>query len=352
MSPSAPDHVVDHAADDLTAPPDRLGRRLRDLRVSVTDRCNFRCTYCMPREVFGQGYRFLPQADVLTFEEIARLAGVFVGLGVRKVRLTGGEPLLRRDIERLVAMLGAVSGLEDLTMTTNGSLLARKADALAAAGLRRISVSLDSLDDAVFAQLNDVAFPVRTVVEGIEAADRAGLRPVKVNMVVRRGLNEGSILPMARFAREHGHILRFIEYMDVGHSNGWRLDEVVPSAEIIARIDAEMPLVAVPPLYAGEVADRWRYRDGDGEVGVISSVSEPFCGSCTRARITAEGQLFTCLFGVRGTDLREPLRAGADDDALRRIVEGVWIARADRYSAIRGEATARLPRVEMSRIGG
>jgi cyclic pyranopterin phosphate synthase len=343
---------LDRAVTDLTAPPDRLGRRLRDLRVSVTDRCNFRCTYCMPREVFGQGYRFLPQADVLTFEEIARLAGVFVALGVRKVRLTGGEPLLRRDIERLVAMLRGVPGLADLTMTTNGSLLARKADALAAAGLGRISVSLDSLDDAVFARLNDVAFPVRAVLEGIAAADRAGLRPIKVNMVVRRGLNEGSILPMARFAREHGYVLRFIEYMDVGHTNGWRLDEVVPSAEIVALIDAEMPLVAIPPLYDGEVADRWRYRDADGEVGVISSVSEPFCGSCTRARITAEGQLFTCLFGVRGTDLREPLRAGADDDGLRRIVERVWIARADRYSEIRSEATARLPRVEMSRIGG
>jgi cyclic pyranopterin phosphate synthase len=237
-------------------------------------------------------------------------------------------------------------------MTTNGSLLARKAVALADAGLRRISVSLDSLDDAEFAQLNDVDFPVRSVLEGIEAADRAGLRPIKVNMVVRRGLNEGSILPMARFARERGLILRLIEYMDVGHSNGWRLDEVVPSAEVVATIAAEMPLEAIPPRDEGEVADRWRYRDGGGEVGVISSVSEPFCASCTRARITAEGQLFTCLFGVRGTDLRTPLRAGADDETLRRTIEGVWDARTDRYSELRGEATARLPRVEMSRIGG
>jgi cyclic pyranopterin phosphate synthase len=268
------------------------------------------------------------------------------------VRLTGGEPLLRRDIERLVAMLAAVDGLDDLTMTTNGSLLARKADALAAAGLRRISVSLDSLDDEVFGRLNDVAFPVRTVVEGMEAADRAGLRPVKVNMVVRRGYNEDSVLPMARFARERGYILRFIEYMDVGHSNGWRLDEVVPSAEIVARIDAKMPLAPLPPLYGGEVADRWAYRDGGGEVGVISSVSEPFCGSCTRARITAEGQLFTCLFGVRGTDLRGALRSGADDAALRELIGRVWAARADRYSELRSEATARLPKVEMSRIGG
>jgi cyclic pyranopterin phosphate synthase len=344
--------IIDRAPTDAAAPPDRLGRSLRDLRVSVTDRCNFRCTYCMPREVFGQDHRFLPQAEVLTFEEITRLAGIFVGLGVRKVRLTGGEPLLRRDIERLVAMLAGVAGLEDLTLTTNGSLLARKADALAAAGLRRISVSLDSLDDAVFAQLNDVAFPVRAVLEGMEAADRAGLHPIKVNMVVRRGLNEGSVLPMARFARERGYILRFIEYMDVGHSNAWRLDEVVPSAEIVAMIDAEMPLAAVPPRYEGEVADRWRYRDGDGEIGVISSVSEPFCGTCTRARITAEGQLFTCLFGVRGTDLRGPLRAGVDDEELRGLIAGVWAVRADRYSELRGEATERLPKVEMSRIGG
>jgi cyclic pyranopterin phosphate synthase len=342
-------------ADPASAAPvpvDRLGRTLHDLRISVTDRCNFRCTYCMPREVFGQGYRFLPHADILTFEEIVRLARIFVTLGVRKVRLTGGEPLLRRDIEGLVRMLARIAGLDDLTLTTNGSLLARKADALAAAGLRRISVSLDSLDDAVFARLNDVAFPVRTVVEGLEAADRAGLRPVKVNMVVRRGLNETSVLPMARFARERGYILRFIEYMDVGHSNGWRLDEVVPSAELIASIDAEMPLVAVPPRYPGEVAERWSYRDGGGEIGVISSVSEPFCGACTRARLTAEGQLFTCLFGVRGTDLRGPLRAGADDEAVRDLIGGVWTARADRYSELRSDATARLPKVEMSRIGG
>jgi cyclic pyranopterin phosphate synthase len=306
----------------------------------------------MPREVFGQGFRFLPQADILTFEEIARLTGVFVGLGVRKVRLTGGEPLLRRDVERLVAMLSGVEGLEDLTMTTNGSLLARKAEALAAAGLGRISVSLDSLDDEVFGRLNDVAFPVRTVVQGMEAAERAGLRPIKVNMVVRRGLNEDSVLPMARFARERGYILRFIEYMDVGHSNGWRLDEVVPSAEIVAAIDAEMPLTALPPRYPGEVADRWSYRDDGGEVGVISSVSEPFCGACTRARITAEGQLFTCLFGVRGTDLRGALRSGADDEALQALIGGVWARRTDRYSELRSEATTRLAKVEMSHIGG
>ena len=331
---------------------DRLGRALRDLRVSVTDRCNFRCTYCMPREVFGQDYRFLPQADILTFEEITRLAALFVELGVRKVRLTGGEPLLRRDVERLVAMLADVEGLEDLTLTTNGSLLARKADALAAAGLRRISVSLDSLDDEVFARLNDVAFPVRAVVEGMEAADRAGLRPLKVNMVVRRGLNEDSVVPMARFARERGYILRFIEYMDVGHSNGWRLDEVVPSAEIVSMIDAEMPLVAVAAQYTGEVADRWRYLDGAGEVGVISSVSEPFCETCTRARITAEGQLFTCLFGMRGTDLRDPLRSGADDDEMRRLIGSTWAVRTDRYSELRSDATTPLAKVEMSRIGG
>jgi GTP 3',8-cyclase len=331
---------------------DRLGRPLRDLRISVTDRCNFRCTYCMPKEIYGQAFRFLPQSELLTFEEIERLARVFVGLGARKVRLTGGEPLLRRQVERLVARLAAIPGISDLTMTTNGSLLARQAEALAAAGLRRVTVSLDSLDDGVFARLNDVDFPVARVVEGIEAADRAGLRPVKVNMVVRRGINEDSILPMARFAREGGYTLRFIEYMDVGQTNGWRLDEVVTDGEIVGRIDRELPLQPLPPQYPGEVADRWAYRDGGGEIGVISSVSRPFCGSCTRARLTAEGLLFTCLFGARGTDLRAPLRDGADDAALARRVLEVWKARGDRYSELRSAVTASLPRVEMSHVGG
>jgi GTP 3',8-cyclase len=331
---------------------DRLDRPLRDLRVSVTDRCNFRCTYCMPREVYGEAYRFLPRSELLGFEEVARLVRVFGALGVRKVRLTGGEPLLRRELEGLVAMIARLPGIDDLALTTNGSLLARKAGPLAEAGLRRVTVSLDSLDDAVFARMNDVDFPVARVVEGIDAAVRAGLGPVKVNTVVRRGLNEAGVLDLARFARERGLVLRLIEYMDVGHTNGWRLDDVVPSAEVLARIDAVLPIEPVPPSHPGEVADRWRYRDGGGEVGVISSVTQPFCRTCTRARLTAEGTLYTCLFGVRGTDLRGPLRAGADDEALLDRVRSAWRRRADRYSELRSDATARLPRVEMSHIGG
>ncbi len=331
---------------------DRLGRPLRDLRISVTDRCNFRCTYCMPREIYGSAFRFLPQTELLTFEEITRLARVAVSLGVSKIRLTGGEPLLRRDVEQLVGMLAGLDGLRDLTLTTNGSLLAAKAAGLAAAGLKRVTVSLDSLDDDVFARLNDVSFPVARVIEGIEAAVRAGLQPIKVNMVVRRGLNEASVLPMARFAREGGYTLRFIEYMDVGHTNGWALEEVVPSAEIVSMIDAELPLEPLPAQYPGEVATRWRYRDGGGEIGVISSVTQPFCGACSRARLTAEGVLYTCLFGTRGSDLRTPLRAGIDDEALRAQLASLWWQRADRYSELRSEATAALPRVEMSRIGG
>jgi GTP 3',8-cyclase len=306
----------------------------------------------MPREIFGSDFRFLPRAELLTFEEITRLAGIFIEHGVEKLRLTGGEPLLRRDLERLVAMLAGLPGLEDLTLTTNGSLLAAKADALAAAGLRRITVSLDSLDDAVFARLNDADFPVARVLEGIGAAERAGLAPIKVNMVVRRGINEDSVLPMARYFRKRGHILRFIEYMDVGHSNGWRLDDVVPAEEIVAQIDAEMPLDAIAPNYPGEVADRWRYRDGSGEVGVIASVSQPFCATCTRARLTAEGLLYTCLFGLRGHDLRASLRAGHPDQAISQQIGRVWSARTDRYSEIRSAATVALAKVEMSHIGG
>jgi cyclic pyranopterin phosphate synthase len=331
---------------------DLLARPLRDLRVSVTDRCNFRCTYCMPREVYGQSFRFLPHDQLLTFEEITRLATAAIGLGVEKIRLTGGEPLLRRDVEVLVAMLAPLPGLADLTLTTNGSLLAAKAAALAEAGLHRVTVSLDSLDDDVFARLNDVDFPVARVLDGIAAAERAGLAPIKVNMVVRRGVNEDSILPMARFARERGYILRFIEYMDVGHTNGWNLEEVVPATEILARIDAEMPVEAVARTTPGEVATRWRYRDGSAEIGLIASVTLPFCGACTRARLTAEGMLFTCLFGVRGTDLRGPLRRGGTDEDLRELLGAVWQGRRDRYSEIRSGATVALPKVEMSRIGG
>jgi GTP 3',8-cyclase len=345
----------DEAGHERPAPVpvlDMLERPLRDLRISVTDRCNFRCTYCMPREIYGRDFAFLPRAELLTFEEIARLARLLVGLGVRKVRLTGGEPLLRRELDRLVAMLAPIAGLADLSLTTNGSLLARHAERLAAAGLQRVSVSLDSLDDEVFGRLNDVRFPVSAVLDGIAAAAAAGLTPIKVNMVVRRGINEQSVLPMARYFRAAGHVLRFIEYMDVGHTNGWRLDDVVPASEILARIDAEMPLVALPPRYAGEVANRWAYRDGSGEVGVIASVSRPFCGDCTRLRLTADGQLYNCLFAAAGHDVRGPLRAAESDARLVERLRGVWAARDDRYSELRTAATADPARVEMSRIGG
>ncbi len=330
---------------------DALGRPLRDLRISVTDRCNFRCVYCMPKEVFGRGYQFMPKDQLLTFEELTRLARIFAGLGVEKVRLTGGEPLMRRGLDVLVAQLSELPGV-DLTLTTNGSLLAGQAQALAAAGLKRVTVSLDSLDDKVFRCMNDVDFPVERVLAGIDAAAAAGLRPVKVNMVVRRGLNEESILPMARHFRGTGHILRFIEYMDVGHSNGWRLDDVVPAREIVRRIDAEMPIEPVEPQYPGEVAERWRYRDGSGEVGVIASVTQPFCADCTRARLSADGGLYTCLFATEGRDLRALVRSGATDDAIRGAITETWMERTDRYSELRSEGTAGLRKIEMSFIGG
>jgi GTP 3',8-cyclase len=330
---------------------DKLGRPVRDLRVSVTDRCNFRCVYCMPKEVFGRDYPFLPRAELLTFEEIERLTRAFAGIGVEKIRITGGEPLVRRDLETLVAMLARIDGL-DLTLTTNGALLAPKARALKDAGLRRITVSLDSLDDDVFRAMNDVDFPVARVLDGIDAALAAGLEPVKVNVVVKRGLNEDGVLPMARHFHGTSVVLRFIEYMDVGHTNGWRLDDVVPAAEIVAAIDAELPLEPVEPAYRGEVANRWRYRDGSGEIGVIASVTRPFCGDCTRARLSADGKLYTCLFAVKGHDLRALLRGGATDEELARAVADVWSARTDRYSELRSEATADLPKVEMSFIGG
>ena len=328
---------------------DTFGRPLRDLRISVTDRCNFRCTYCMPKEVFGRDYRFLDRRELLTFEEIARLAGVFVSLGTRKIRLTGGEPLVRRDLERLVSQL---AGLDvDLTLTTNGSLLPAKAQSLAAAGLRRVTVSLDALDDATFRALNDVDFPVDRVLAGIDAAVAAGL-PVKVNAVVKRGVNDDQIVPMAAFFKERGQTLRFIEYMDVGHTNGWRLDDVVPAAEIVGALDKAFGVEPVDPSYRGEVARRWRYRDGSAEVGVIASVTQPFCGDCTRARLSAEGRLFTCLFAVRGTDLRALLRGGASNEELAAAVTAIWRERGDRYSELRSAATSDLPKVEMSYIGG
>jgi len=328
---------------------DTRARPLRDLRISVTDRCNFRCTYCMPKEVFGRDYRFLDRRELLTFEEIARLATQFVSLGVAKLRITGGEPLLRRELEELIAQLAPLGA--EVTMTTNGALLPAKARLLADAGLDRITVSLDSLDDESFRALNDVDFPVARVLAGIESAAAAGL-PVKVNCVVKRGVNDGEILALARHFHGTGHTLRFIEYMDVGHTNGWRLDDVVPAAEIVSTISAELPLEPVDPGYRGEVARRYRYADGGGEIGVIASVTQPFCGDCTRARLSAEGKLFTCLFALRGHDLRAVLRGGASDDELAETVRDVWERRSDRYSELRSTATDGLEKVEMSYIGG
>jgi cyclic pyranopterin phosphate synthase len=305
----------------------------------------------MPKEVYGREFHFLGRAELLTFEEIERMAGVFVGLGVRKIRLTGGEPLLRREVPHLVAMLARIPGI-DLSMTTNGSLLAAKAQELADAGLKRITVSLDSLDDRVFMSMNDVGFPVARVLEGIEAAADAGLGPVKVNVVMKRGMNEDDIVAMARHFRGTGHIVRFIEYMDVGTTNGWRLDEVVPAAEIVARIERVYPLEPLEPNYPGEVANRYRYRDGAGEIGIIASVTQPFCGACTRARVTADGKLYTCLFASQGHDLRALLRDGASDDDLAAAIGGIWNARRDRYSELRTADTPVLLRPEMSYIGG
>ena len=342
--------------DGRPGQPDRFGRALRDLRISVTDRCNFRCPYCMPAEVFGRDFAFLPKELVLSFEEIERLARVFVGLGVGKLRITGGEPLVRRDLPVLIASLAAIRTPEgapvDLTLTTNGSALRSLAAPLAESGLQRITVSLDSLDDEVFGSMNGVDFPVSKVLDGISAARQAGLTPIKVNTVVRRGMNEDSVLPLARWARSEGLILRFIEYMDVGHSNGWRLDDVVPAEEIVSLIDAAMPLEPVPAQYRGEVAGRYRYVDGSGELGVIASVTRPFCGDCTRARLSAEGSLYTCLFAVAGTDLKGPLRDGASDAELADLVRSVWSIRADRYSELRSAATEKLPKVEMFALGG
>jgi cyclic pyranopterin phosphate synthase len=330
---------------------DALQRPVRDLRISVTDRCNFRCSYCMPKEIFNREYEFLGRDLLLTFEEITRVARLLVDRGVEKIRLTGGEPLLRIEIEKLVEMLAGLGDI-DLTITTNGSLLERKAEALAAAGLSRVTVSLDSLDDEVFRAMNDVDFPVGRVLDGIEAAAAAGLGPVKVNAVVKRGVNDHTLVDMARHFRGSRHILRFIEYMDVGATNGWRLEDVVPAAEIVKVVGAALPCDPVDPNYQGEVARRYRYRDGSGEFGVIASVTQPFCGACTRLRLSAEGSLYTCLFATRGHDLRELIRSDTDDDDLGAFLDGVWTARQDRYSEIRSSETRGLPRVEMSYIGG
>ena len=326
-------------------------RPLRDVRVSVTDRCNFRCRYCMPREVFGADFAFLPRAELLSFEEMTRVVAACARAGACKVRLTGGEPLLRRDLPRLVGMLAAIPGIEDLALTTNGSLLERQAEALEAAGLTRITVSLDSLDPATFAALADTKVPLRTVLAGIEAALTAGLTPLKVNTVVRRGVNDTEAVALAAYGRQHGLVVRFIEYMDVGSTNGWRSDDVVPSAELAERIGAVFPLEPAEPAYAGEVAQRWRYADGGGEVGFISSVSSPFCGDCTRARVTAIGEVYTCLFASSGRDVRRVLRAGCSDDELDAFVTGLWSVRDDAYSENRASRTGGA-RAEMSYLGG
>jgi cyclic pyranopterin phosphate synthase len=305
----------------------------------------------MPKDIFGSDYHFLPRSEVLTFEEIARLARLFASQGVSKFRLTGGEPLVRRQLDQLVGMLAGIPGV-DLTLTTNGALLPQQAKGLKEAGLNRVTVSLDSLDNAVFKAMNDVDFPVEKVLAGIDAAQQAGLSPIKINMVVKRGLNEDSILPMARFFREKGYILRFIEYMDVGNTNGWRLEDVVTAAEIINMINTEMPLEPIGPNYIGEVAERWRYKDGSGEIGIIASVTQAFCGNCSRARLSADGKLFTCLFSIKGFDFRQLLRGGASDEEITQTIAKVWRVRDDRYSELRSAETIPLPKVEMSRIGG
>ena len=349
-------NVAKSINDPMSAAPllDRFRRPLRDLRVSVTDRCNFRCPYCMPAEIYGERYRFLPRESLLTFEEITRLVRVMARLGVVKARITGGEPLVRAEVDTLIAMLSRVEGIEDLTMTTNAYLLPQFAEKLKAAGLNRITISLDSLDDEVFKRMNGRGFGTERVLEGIAAAESAGFRPVKINAVVQRGVNDHTIVELARFAKERGHIARFIEYMDVGTLNGWKMDDVVSADEIIAKIGAEMPLEPADANYRGEVARRYRFADGDGEIGVIASVTKPFCGDCARARLSPEGELVTCLFASSGTDLRTPLRNGADDAELEAIIRGIWGARDDRYSEIRTLFTEDAPRrkVEMYHIGG
>jgi len=343
---------VAHAQADHERPlADTRGRPLRDLRISVTDRCNFRCTYCMPKEVYGRDFQFLERSQLLTFDEIHRLVRIFRGHGIEKVRITGGEPLVRRQLEKLIELLAQEADF-DLTLTTNGSLLKQKARALKDAGLKRVTVSLDSLDDAVFRAMNDVDFPVAKVLEGIEEADNVGLAPLKINMVVKRGTNDQSVVDMARFFKGSGHILRFIEYMDVGHTNGWKMEHVVPSRELVTRINAVFPIESAEPNYVGEVAERWRYKDGAGEIGFISSVTQAFCKDCTRARLSAEGSIYTCLFATQGTDLRNLIRGGASDEDISAAIAKVWRARTDRYSEIRTAETTKLHKVEMSYIGG
>ena len=334
---------------------DTMGRPLKDLRISVTDRCNFRCTYCMPAEIFGESYKFLPKNEILSFEEIARLARIFVEFGVNKLRITGGEPLLRTDLHKLIAMLTGMPGLEDLTLTTNAYLLPQQAQQLKDAGLQRITISLDTLDDEVFKEMNGRGISIDRVLQGIDAAAAVGLAPIKINAVVQKGVNDHTVVDLARYFKNSGHIVRFIEYMDVGNRNGWKWDQVVPAAEIIQRIDAEMPLEPVDSNYPGEVANRYRYRDGQGEIGVISSVSQPFCANCTRSRLSTDGKLYTCLFANTGISLRDEMRAGASDDDLKNLIARIWTRRTDRYSEERTELAAlqNAPaKVEMYQIGG
>ena len=339
----------------MTTINDTFGRPLRDLRISVTDRCNFRCPYCMPAEIFGEAYQFLPRADILTFEEIARLVAIFAGLGVNKARVTGGEPLLRTDLQRLIGQLSQIDGIEDVTLTTNGYLLAQQAQGLKNAGLHRVTVSLDSLDDEVFKVMNGRGFGVRRVVHAIQRAAEVGLSPIKINSVVQKGVNDHTIVDLARHFQGTGNIVRFIEYMDVGNRNGWKLDQVVSADEIVSRIDAEMPLEPMESNYVGEVANRYRYRDGSGEIGVIASVTKPFCGACTRSRLSTDGSIFTCLFANTGVSLRNPMRGGASDDELRDLISQVWDRRTDRYSEERSSATngdSGPRKIEMYQIGG
>ena len=344
--------------EKMSTPIDELGRPLRDLRISVTDRCNFRCPYCMPAEVFGESYQFLPKPELLTFEEIERLARIFVELGAEKIRLTGGEPLLRHQLPQLIERLAAIPGLRDLALTTNGYLLAQQARALRDAGLARITVSLDSHDEETFKRMSGRKFGPQRVIEGIEAADRAGLSPIKINCVVQRGINDHILVELAQSFRGTGHIVRFIEFMDVGNINGWDLTQVVSATEIADRIGSELPIEPVEPNYRGEVAHRYRYLDGSGEIGIIPSVSAPFCGDCSRARLTTDGKLVTCLFATGGTDLRAPLRSGASDTELRDLIHGVWSRRSDRYSEERSALTtsadpaSRPSKIEMYQIGG
>tara|TARA_Y100000588_G_scaffold57671_1_gene55621 strand:+ start:214 stop:1266 length:1053 start_codon:yes stop_codon:yes gene_type:complete len=349
-----PEHDGHFDTDLDGAEIDRLGRPLHDLRISVTDRCNFRCHYCMPKEVFGSDFEFIQRDEILSFEEIERIARITADLGVRKFRLTGGEPLLRADLPTLVEMLANIPDTE-IALTTNATLLASQVDRLASAGLDRITVSLDSINDAVFREMNDMDFPVAMVLEGIDAASKAGLGPIKINAVVRKGINDHTLIDLARHFRGSEHIVRFIEFMDVGTTNGWRLDEVLPASDLVALIDAEFPLESIAPQYEGEVAKRYRYRDGDGEIGFITSVTQSFCSSCSRARISADGRLYTCLFAVEGSDLRARLRDATSDEELRTFLSSIWRERSDRYSELRSKATGDLeglPRVEMSYIGG